>query len=188
MDRFDGEWRRRVEVRPCARTEIERCIHSHYLHKWPGVNVALFGAFIDGINVGACVFSLPPRETEKRLGGKSWELSRLWLSDDLPGNAESWFIARCVRLVGRTHPEVRFLVSYADPSAGHSGVIYRAGNWVFDGMTDDGRKTPRCDYVWQGRRYSRKGHIPHGAEGIQRVPRVSKFRYVYPMSSRKRVA
>lgn len=178
---FDATWRRRVEVRSCERSDVDGCIRRHYLHKWPGVNVATFGMFIDGINVGALVFSLPPRETEKRFGGATWELSRLWLVDELPCNAETWFIAQCVRLVKRQRPDVQFLVSYADPSAGHSGVIYRAANWRFDGMTDEGRKTPRCDYDWNGKRYSRRGHIPADAVGVTRVPRVSKYRFVYAM-------
>lgn len=55
---------------------------------------------------------------------------------------------------------------------------YKAANWEFDGMTDEGRKTPRCDYmdVKTGKKYSRKSHVPKNAEVI-RVHRVSKYRY-----------
>lgn len=164
---------------------MEFCIRRHYLHKWPGVNVAIYGAFVGGVNIGVCVFSIPPRETNKRYGGECWELSRLWLSDDLPRNSETWFIAKCIKEVQRSHPNISHLVSYADPSAGHTGIIYKAGNWRFDGMTDADRKTPRCDYRWNGRMYSRKGHLPHDATGVERVPRVSKFRYVYEMKNRR---
>jgi hypothetical protein len=80
-------------------------------------------------------------------------------------------------------------VSYADPSVGHVGTVYKASNWMADGRTDDERKSPRCDYVDAntGKKYSRKSHIPAGAK-VQRVPRVSKFRFVYPMKNRKYVA
>lgn len=185
---FGSEWKDRVEVRQCSRSSVDACIRRHYLHGWPAVNVAIFGAFADGITVGACVFSLPPRETAIRLGGVTWELSRLWLVDEMPRNAESWFIAKCIKAIRSSRPEVAFLVSYADPSAGHVGTIYRASNWRFDGMTDAERKTPRFDYLWNGKRYARKGHIPKDATGVERIPRVSKYRYVYAMQRRKRSA
>jgi len=77
------------------------------------------------------------------------------------------------------------LVSYADPSAGHSGVIYRAANWKSDGRTDDDRKTPRFDYADanSGKKYSRASHIPIGTD-IKRVPRVSKWRFIYSLTTR----
>ena len=78
------------------------------------------------------------------------------------------------------------LVSYADPSVGHSGTIYRAANWVQDGRTDQERKTPRFDYAdaITGKKYSRKGHVPNGIE-IKRIPRVSKNRFIYQLSNLK---
>lgn len=93
------------------------------------------------------MFSLPPPETFVRYGGETWELGRLWVSDSEPCNTESWFIARAVRYVKRFHGEVVALLSYADPSAGHEGMIYRAANWLRDGRTDEERQTPRFDYA-----------------------------------------
>jgi len=82
------------------------------------------------------------------------------------------------------HPAVKVLVSYADPSAGHAGVIYRAANWTPDGRTDDERKTPRADYAdaVTGKLYSRRGHVPAGVT-IKRVARVSKHRFVYRLAT-----
>jgi len=44
-------------------------------------------------------------------------LTRLWLSDELPVNAESRVIGIVTRLISR-YTNVKFLVSYADPVAG----------------------------------------------------------------------
>jgi len=93
--------------------------------------------------VGCIVYSAPPREADKRYGGKTWELARLYLLDSIPSNAETWLIGRSVRYIKRHRKEVEFLLSYADPSAGHRGTIYRAANWKSDGRTDDERKSPR---------------------------------------------
>jgi len=118
----------------------------------------------------------------KRYGGMTWELARLWVADNVPANAETWLIAKAVAYIKRMHCDVRWLISYADPSAGHSGTIYKAANWKADGRTDDERKTPRFDYrdAVTGKHYSRRGHVPEGWSVI-RVPRISKYRFFYEM-------
>jgi hypothetical protein len=130
--------------------------------------------------VGVLTFSEAPTQTSKRYGGLTLELSRLYLHDEAPKNSESRFVGFGLRYVRKTMPNVRFIVSYADPSVGHSGVIYQATNFKRDGMTDDDRKSPRCDYEAEGRRYSRRSHVPDGAV-VRRIPRVSKHRYVYSL-------
>lgn len=176
---FDKAWRESCEVRPVSREQASPLIHKHYLGKWPGVVVLSLGLFKGDELLGVIVFALPPRESNKRYGGQTWELARLWVADEVPANAETYVIGRAVRYIKQNRPDVEVLVSYADPSAGHSGVIYRASNWSSDGRTDQERKTPRFDYAdaVTGKKYSRKGHVPLGAT-IVRVPRVSKHRYV----------
>ena len=155
-------------------------IKQHYLGRWPGVCVLILAMKRHEKLLGTIVFALPPRETEKRFGGKTWELARLWVDESVPQNAETWLIARAVRYIRQNHPSVKVLVSYADPSAGHAGTIYKAANWIPDGRTDQERKTPRFDYACAktGKRYSRRSHVPVGVT-IRRVPRVSKYRYIY---------
>src|SRR5574337_190984 len=177
---FDSAWRTSCSVERVGRGEVAHMIKRHYIGRWPGVCVLILALKRAGIAVGVIVFALPPRETMKRYGGMTWELARLWLHDSVPKNAETYLIGRAVRYIRKYHPNVRTLVSYADPSVGHTGVIYKATNWTPDGRTDQNRKTPRSDYIdaATGKRYSRKGHVPEGAV-IARVPRVSKYRFVY---------
>lgn len=158
-------------------------VKAHYLGKRPAVVLLCLIASVEARDVGCIIFAAPPREVEKRFGGKTWELARLYLLDDVPRNAETWLIGRAVRHIKQHHEEVAFLVSYADPSVGHQGTIYKASNWTFDGRTDAGRKTPRCDYVdaRTGKKYGRRGNVPDGAE-LKRVPRVSKLRFKLALS------
>ena len=156
-------------------------VDRHYLKRFPGVCVLILGLRRASVLVGTIIFALPPRETQKRMGGGiTWELARLFIEDSVPQNAETFLIARGLRWIRRHHPAVQWVVSYSDPSAGHDGTIYRAANFKFDGMTDAGRKTPRFDYgdARTGKRYSRRGHVPEDAI-IERIPRVSKARFVY---------
>jgi hypothetical protein len=75
------------------------------------------------------------------------ECSRFVLTDDCPGNSESWFLARCFDAL--LHRGVRGIVSFADPvprrdssgtliAVGHVGTIYQASNALYVG-----RATPR---------------------------------------------
>lgn len=180
VEKMDAALQKRCAVREASRPELQSMIEAHYLGKWPGVCVARLALLLDGAPVGALIFALPPRETSARYGRPTWELARLWVDDLMPRNTESWFIARAVRWVKQNRPEIGALVSYADPSAGHQGVIYRAANWQSDGRTDDERKTPRFDYTHPvtGKKYARRKHVPSDVEPV-RVPRVSKARFVY---------
>jgi hypothetical protein len=110
------------------------------------------------LSVGVIVFALPPRETITHYGGTTWELARLWIDDSMPRNSESWFVGQAVRHVRKTHREAKCLVSYADPSRGHQGHIYRAASWKFDGDT-----AGHTDYVVNGKKYARRSHVPGGS-------------------------
>jgi hypothetical protein len=165
--------------------DVQHMIATHYLGRWPGV-VTLVLKLRDcslGKFVGVIVFALPPRETAKRYGGVTWELARLWVDDCMPKNTETYFMARGVDYIKTFHKDIEILVSYADPSVGHAGTIYKAANWKSDGRTDQERKTPRFDYMDPdtGKMFSRKSHVPAGMI-IERVPRVSKHRFVYRLS------
>lgn len=184
---FDGRIASECRVRWGYSDEVpvKSFMRRHYLHKRPAVITACIVLERAGEAVGCAIFALPPRETEKRYGGSTWELARLFVVDEMPKNTETWFLARAISLVTSRHRDLVALVSYADPSVGHQGTIYRAAGWERDGRTDEGRRTPRADYVVReetlfgpvARRYQRRAHVPSVAVA-ERVPRVSKFRYV----------
>jgi len=158
--------------------DVDGFIQAHYLAKRPAI-VRLALVMLRGETpLGCVIYSAAPREADVRYGGKTWELARLYLLDEVPQNAETWLIGQSVRYIKRHHKDVAHLLSYADPSAGHAGTIYKAANWKQDGRTDDERKTPRCDYydARTGQKYGRRGNMPADAV-VERRPRVSKHRF-----------
>jgi hypothetical protein len=166
-------------LRVSNRKECETFIKAHYLRRWPGVTVLILAIYRTEVRVGCIVFSLPPRETMVRYKVTlAWELARLYLEDSEPFNSETWAISQAFKFIKRNFQKVELIVSYADPSVGHRGVIYKAANFICDGRTDQERKTPRFDYGVNGKIYSRRSHVPEGST-IVRIPRVSKFRYIY---------
>ena len=178
MPVFDSCWRKSCTVRRCSIVDVDAFIKAHYLAKRPAIVLLCLVAERDGVPIGCIVYSAPPREADKRYGGKVWELARVYLLDEIPRNAETWLIGQSVRHIKRHHKDVQHLLSYADPSAGHSGTIYKAANWRLDGRTDDDRKTPRCDYYdgRTGKKYGRRGNMPPDAVVVRR-PRISKWRF-----------
>ena len=116
------------------------------------VGVALFGPPAS-MNAHRAVFpTLSPREAVT--------LGRLVLTDDVPGNGESWFIARCFELLatpklyrpenadGSPRSGVVAVESCADPEPrssvngsivhrGHLGIIYQATNGRYVGRTNN---------------------------------------------------
>lgn len=177
--RFDANWRKVSRIIECDIADLDGFVKAHYLGKRPGAPVFCLKMLTLDLPVGMVIYAIPPPETEKRYGGKTWELARLYILDRIPKNAETWLIGASVRFIKRFRKDVRHLVSYADPSAGHAGGIYKASNWIEDGKTDDERETPRFDLVdaITGKKYGRASHVPMGAQTVRQA-RVSKHRFV----------
>lgn len=115
------------------------------------------------------------------------ELHRLHILDVTPKNAESWFIGQALRRLQADRPQVRAVLSFADPTAGHTGVIYRATNFLYCGRT-----RARWFYLDQaGRlRHPRQNGVNVSREeatrrGWQPVRREGKYRYVQLVGDRR---
>ena len=184
---FDGKWRESCRLRECSVSDVSAMIQKHYLHCRPAVVEVCFVAECNGEPFGMVIYSQPPRETHKRYGGPVLELARLWAKDCCPKNTETWMIAASVRLLRKSRPELVGLVSYADPSVGHSGIIYRASGWSHDGMQDEGRKTPRCDYFDKttGKKVARFSHAKKMGIEVDRKHRTPKHRYYLPLIQKR---
>jgi hypothetical protein len=120
----------------------------HYAGTYPAARFR-FGLFRAGVMCGAAVFSHPvnDRTLTNVFGGKaaeSVELGRFVLLDEVPGNAETWVLARCLRALRAEG--LRGVVSFSDPHPrttlagevvfpGHVGTIYQAGNATYLGKS-----------------------------------------------------
>jgi len=63
------------------------------------------------------------------------ELTRLAIHPDYQvKNLASYLISKSIKYIRKYKSEVRCLVSFADSTHNHSGVVYKASNWVLDGM------------------------------------------------------
>ncbi len=77
---------------------------------------------------GVMVFANP---SSRRLPQQTWvELVRWCIEAGRP-NAGSVQFSRVAKFLRQELPEVTTIVSYSDPSAGHTGALYRASNWLW---------------------------------------------------------
>jgi hypothetical protein len=127
-------------------------VQHHYAASYPNARFR-FGLYWGGLLVGVAVFSHPVNDRILDVFGgerrEAVELGRLVLLDLVPGNAESWFIARCFELLRREG--IRGVVSFSDPVrrttadgrvvlAGHVGTIYQATNGIYTGRSKAERR------------------------------------------------
>lgn len=121
------------------------------------------------------------------------ELRRLCLIDDTPKNTESYFIGKTLRWLDKNTDYSR-VVSFADPNHGHAGTIYRASNFEYDGLEDNGnpRVVQYGDKQYHMRQYyakdSTSGQYKADALRLQEAVRTGraeiikqsrKHRYIY---------
>lgn len=124
--------------RSTARRYIIKHHYSHGCHNAPS---ACYGLFWNGELIGVLVFAVSCSENVRAsiLGtgteGTVTELHRLHILDGTPKNTESWFVARCLRALKTDMPEIKVVISFADPMEGHVGIIYQATNALYYGTS-----------------------------------------------------
>ena len=107
----------------------------------------------------------------------------------------SRIIKLAMQFLKRNSPELRLIVSFADPNEGHHGGIYQAGNWIYTGRQPDS-----IEYIgpdgkrWHGRMVKKKGWTTvHGKKRRTLTPdqctpveRQGKHRYLMPLDGEMR--
>jgi len=162
---------------------VKKHHYSRGIHNGP----MCYGLFDSGELIGVCAFATPCSENvcssvfgleHKR---RVTELHRLVLLDKAPRNSESWFIVRAIKQLKKDKPDYWAVLSFADSTQGHLGIIYQATNAIYSGTSGsavfyedkDGRlRHPRQN----GRNISRKEALDMGWKAVKRL---GKHRYLY---------
>lgn len=186
-------------VRPIRFQQARRLIEwGHYTHSLTKGRHS-FGLFRENRLIGAAVYGQP---SGRHVAQSFWdgaderntlELLRLFVMDGTGKNAETWFMARCHRLLPE---EVKCLIAYSAPGVGHHGGCYQAGNWLHLGESMGGQNYYYTDahgnYVnkripWQ---YGPRNGLPYGEKesakilGLTRVDEPRKMVYALPLDRR----
>lgn len=123
----------------------------HYLKDQDFISIYNFGAYFNNQIVGAISFG-PPSALETIKGifketnqSNYFEIKRLAMDDACPKNSESRFIAISCKLL-RKSTKAKAIITYADSSVNHTGIIYKASGFKYLGLT-----TPKKDYWINGK-------------------------------------
>lgn len=108
-------------------------LKTDYCFKLLDTNEVMIGAMIYG-KIGMANVWKKYAESESDL----IELKRLCCIDNTPKNTESYFISSTLRWLCK-NTLIKTVLSYADMTYSHEGVIYRASNFSYIGMTSAGK-------------------------------------------------
>lgn len=145
----------------------------HYSKVMPRLTKYCVGGFVGDDLVAVCTlgYGVRPLHTIKKafplLGVSDYlEIGKLCVSDEMPRNTESYFIAQVVKVVQKTSPNVFLLYSWADGIIGKPGYVYQASNFYYGG------------FIWTEMYMDKDGNRvhPRTMQGISTGERIGKFK------------
>jgi hypothetical protein len=189
-----SELRLRLEVRPCRVKEATDAVRRwHYSRIIPVGRLICHGVWESGAWVGVIIYGRgAARELGRPFGCSNIQVCELVRIALAPGRKvpTSRALGVSLRMLARTNPGLRCVVSYADTAQKHVGTLYQATNWIYTGET---AKSYQFMYqgVWKHLRVV-SGPQLDGSPAVvgwnllprRRTP--PKHRYVYPLDERLR--
>ena len=171
------------------------CLHFHYAKLVPAGKLVKHGVWEDGKFIGVVVYGDTPCSTMHTPYGLEYtqicELRRVALRQHTHNVTE--IISKSLKLLKKQNPNLELVVSYADTNQKHLGIIYQAGNWIYEGQTP-----PTSSILIKGEKiHSRTCGHRYGTSSLKfiqknidpnarRVKEIGKFKYLYPLTKRAR--
>jgi hypothetical protein len=169
-----------LRIAPCTREAAKHAVMSwHYSKSMPCGKLAMFGVWEHGRYVGAVIYG---RGANKNIacpfGLKQTEVVEL---ERVALNRHETPVSRIVsitlRMLKKACPGLRVIVSYADTAQGHTGQIYKAGNWVYMGSFSDTRVLSGGSIVHRRTVYGKRGTT----RGSTCINTEQKHKFAYPL-------
>lgn len=168
------------------------CENWHYSKSVPVPPLVKIGAWENGNFIGVVIFSRGANNNMLKPFGlkqdEGCELTRIALTQHK--SQVSRVVRLAIKFLKKNSPELRLIVSFADPGEGHHGGVYQAGNWIYTGQ-----QQPSVEYIgpdgkhWHGRMIKKKGWtVCQGKkrktwtpEQCTSIKKLGKHRYLMPL-------
>lgn len=175
-------------VRPVTRFDATPFIISiHYAKRFPSISY-YFGLFDADELIGVVCYGTPASHSltigicGKKYKSQVLELNRLVLKYNRKNEA-SYLVSKSLKLL----PKPKIIVSYADTSQNHVGVVYKASNFIYTGLSDK-----RTEWAMKGSKLHSKTicdsySLEHRKSNDQfyLIDRPRKHRYIYFLGNKK---
>ena len=156
----------KMENYKVRRIERNQCSHFilnvHYSRRWPSISYA-FGLFDNDELTGIVTYGTPPSAPLKKgIAGdnnkdKVLELNRLCLLNNKKNEA-TYLVSRSIKML----PKNKIIVSYADTSMNHVGIVYQAANFIYCGLS-----AKRTDWKVKGKEHLHGQTIADEFRGVK---------------------
>ena len=164
-------------------------LNIHYAKRWPSISYA-YGLFVMGELLGVITYGTPASHPLRvgiagdKFKGDILELNRLCLRNNLPNQA-SQLVGKSLKLL----PRNKIVVSFADISQNHIGIVYQATNFLYTGLS-----AKRTDWKVRGMEHLHGQTIADKFRGVKNraaamreqygdrfylSPRPRKHRYIF---------
>lgn len=175
-----------------AKHACERWHYSGCLPSSLGKRVAV-GAWENGKFIGVVIFG---HGANRNIGvphgltiNECVELTRIALKRGHSCTV-SRIVSLALKMLAKSQPGIRLVVSYADQAQGHHGGIYQAGNWVYVGSMKGNSCLKYKGKKWHPKAlWSSYPGIKRSDPAIEKVPAGDKHKYLMPLDKemRKRI-
>lgn len=193
-----AETKPKLLVAPCDYKAAKYAVeHWHYSKSMPTPPIVPYGVWEDDKFIGAVMFSCGANNNLGLPYGlrttEVCELTRVALSNHK--TPVSRIVSLCIKMLSKSAPTIRLIVSFADENEGHHGGIYQAMNWVHSGRvnapykfkTKEGRILHQRQVSVSGIKpqYGEMRIVPK-IEDCEKLPQLDKYRYLYPLDKAMR--
>jgi len=157
------------------------CEHYHYARRMVTGKTLKIGVWEDDNFIGCVIYGRGANNNALKKYGlditEGGELMRVALKQHKASVTKILSISR--KLLLKNSPKLKLLISYADPGQNHKGTIYKADNWIYEGLTD------KVDYYinekgvelhWRNARFAQKK-----GEKLQMFYKEGKHKFIYPL-------
>jgi hypothetical protein len=162
------------------------CEKWHYSKCLPVGKLVKIGAWEDGKYIGCVIFGrgannnmLKPFGLQQNDG---CELVRIALNKH--NNPVSKIMALAIKFLKKSQPNLKLIVSYADPEEGHHGGIYQACNWIYTGLSSKAIK------VFYKGKWSHKKTVDDSGVNqtfLDKKTVEGKHRYLMPLDEKMKI-
>lgn len=179
-----------IEIIECDKSHADRIIvNNHYSHKVTKNSFVSLLVRYNGKISGAlqCGYGIRPQIKGEHNTDEVREFDRMWLSDEMPKYSETITLSLFHRYMKKKHPNVKYIVSYADTTAGNNGTIYKAANYqLVDRLKADFYQLPTGERIhpvsmWHRHKTRAWGFLQKQYPGITHITDGEQLKFIYKL-------